>query len=214
MGHCRRLYCRRVFVWWIYSNFKKYHSNLGTHYRQHDTCNLNRVRNGCAMVAKPGTIVLIMKIAYKVEPLPSCCCMIFLTSNDLEGNISAKPTSLTVGYSRTRTRIYKSTAYRRERASGKWQEVRRPPGLQISSCSTTYKCRGERKIQLSIYFILKCPQLEHKPNSLFQSNQDPPFSYERWLIIWEKNVVSILVNIFLKYLLVLIRLSWHNSRNV
>ena len=107
-----------------------------------------------------------------------------------------------------------STVGKRKAAIGKLQDVRRPPVLQISSCSTTYKCRGERKIQLSIYFILKCPQLEHKPNSLFQSNQDPPFSYERWLIIWEKNVVSILVNIFIKYLLVLIRLSWHNITNV
>ena len=99
--------------------FQKYRSNFGTRYLQHDTFNFNRVQNGCTMVAKTGTIVLIMKIAYKVEPLPSCCCMIFLTSNDLEGNISAKPTSLTVGYSRTRTRIYKSTAYRRDTASGK-----------------------------------------------------------------------------------------------
>ena len=71
------------------------------------------------MVAKHGTIFLIMKMASKVGPLPSCYCMDFLTSNDFGGRLSANPTSLTVGYSRTRTRIYKSMVYRRERASGK-----------------------------------------------------------------------------------------------
>ena len=119
LGHCRRDYFRRVVVWWLYSNFKKGHSNLGTPYCQHGTCNLNRLRNGCAMVEKPGTIVLIMIMAFEVGPFSSCCCMKFLTSNDFGGRISSKPASLTVGYSRTRTRIYKSTAYRRERASGK-----------------------------------------------------------------------------------------------
>ena len=99
--------------------FQKGHWNLGTHYRQHDTCNLNRVRNGCAMVAKPGTIVLIMKMASKVGPLWLFCCMKFLRSNDFGGRLSAKPEILMVGYSRTRTRIYKSTAYCRESTSGK-----------------------------------------------------------------------------------------------
>ena len=37
------------------------------------------------MVAKPGTIFLIMKMASEVGPLSSCCCMIFLTSNDFGG---------------------------------------------------------------------------------------------------------------------------------
>ena len=46
--------------------FQKGHSNLGSRYRQHDTCNLNRVRNGCAMVVKPGTIVLLMEMASAV----------------------------------------------------------------------------------------------------------------------------------------------------
>ena len=102
-----------------YSNFKKGHSNLGTRYRQHGTCSLNRVRSGCAMVAKPGTIVLIMKMASEVGPLSLCCCMKFLISNDFGGRLSAKPASLPVRYSSTRTWIYKSTAYRRERTSGK-----------------------------------------------------------------------------------------------
>ena len=119
LGHCRRVYCRHVVVWWLYSNFKKFHSNLGTRYLQYDTCNLNRVRNGGAMETKPGTIVLIMKIASEVGPLSSCCCMKFLTSNDFGGGGSANPESLTVVYLIKRTWVYKSTAYRRERASGK-----------------------------------------------------------------------------------------------
>ena len=52
--------------------FQKRYSNLGIRYCQHDTCNLNRARNGCAIVAKPGTIVLIMKITSEVGPLLSC----------------------------------------------------------------------------------------------------------------------------------------------
>ena len=114
LGHCRRF-----FVWWLYSNFKNGRSNLGTRYHQNDTFNLNRVHNVCAMVAKPGTIVLIMKMAYEVGPLSSCCCMKFLTSNDFGGRLSAKPVRLAVGYLRTRIWIYKSTEYCRERASGK-----------------------------------------------------------------------------------------------
>ena len=99
--------------------FKNVRSNTGTRYFQHDTWNLNRVCNGCTMVEKPGTIVLIMKMASKVGPLSLCFCMKFLTSNDFGGRLSANPSSLTVGYSRTRTRIYKSTAYRRESESSK-----------------------------------------------------------------------------------------------
>ena len=45
--------------------------------------------------------------------------MKFLTSNDFGGRLSAKPESLTVGYLRTRTRMHRITAYRRERASVK-----------------------------------------------------------------------------------------------
>ena len=69
------------------------------------------------MVDKSGTIVLIMKIASKVGPFFSCCCMMSLTSNYFGERLSSKPESLTVGYSRTRTRIYKGRAYCRERAS-------------------------------------------------------------------------------------------------
>ena len=71
------------------------------------------------MVAKPGTIILIKKMASKVGPLLSCFCMEFLTSNYFGGRLSAKPAILMVGYLRTRTRIHKSTEYHRERASGK-----------------------------------------------------------------------------------------------
>ena len=46
-------------------------------YLQHDTFNLNMLRAGSAMVAKPGTIVLIMKVASKVGLLLLCCCMKF-----------------------------------------------------------------------------------------------------------------------------------------
>ena len=99
--------------------FQKGHSNLSTRYRQHDKCNLDRVRNGCAMAAKPGNIVLIMKMASEVGTFLSSCCMKFLTSNDFGGRLSAKPAILTVGYSITRTQIYKITAYRRELPSGK-----------------------------------------------------------------------------------------------
>ena len=70
-------------------------------------------------MAKPCTIVLIMKMVSEVGPLSSFCCTRFFTSNDFGGRISAKPASLIVVYTRTRTRIYKSTAYRRERTSGK-----------------------------------------------------------------------------------------------
>ena len=45
--------------------------------------------------------------------------MNFLTSNDFGRRFSAKSASLTVGYSRTGIRIYKSTAYFREKAIGK-----------------------------------------------------------------------------------------------
>ena len=71
------------------------------------------------MVAKPGIIVLIMKMESEVGPLSSCCCMIFLTSNDFGVRISVNPENLTVGYSRTRTQIYKRTAYLRGSSSGK-----------------------------------------------------------------------------------------------
>ena len=49
----------------------------------------------------------------------SCFCMKFLTSNDFGGRLSAKSESLTVGYSRTRTQIFKITAYCRKRIGGK-----------------------------------------------------------------------------------------------
>ena len=99
--------------------FQKVHSNLGTRYLQHDTCNLNRVHNGCTMVVKPGTIVLINKMASEVGLLSFFCCKNLLTSNEFGARLSSKPESLTVGYSRTRTWIYKITAYFRERASVK-----------------------------------------------------------------------------------------------
>ena len=71
------------------------------------------------MVEEPGTTVFIMKMASEVGPLSSCYCMEFLKSNDFGGRISAKTSILTVEYLRTRTRIYKITAYCRERASVK-----------------------------------------------------------------------------------------------
>ena len=105
-----------------YSNFKKGHSNLGTRYRQHGTCSLNRVRSGCAMVVKPGTFFLIMKMVSEVGTFSPCCYMRSLTPNDLGGRLSAKPASLTVRYLRTRTWIYKITAYRRKMKSLKMLE--------------------------------------------------------------------------------------------
>ena len=93
--------------------FKKCRSNLVMHYRHHDTGNLNKLLNRCAMVVKPGTDFLIIKMASKVGPLPSCYCMKFLISNDFVGSLSAKLESLTVGCSSTRNRIYKHTVYRR-----------------------------------------------------------------------------------------------------
>ena len=71
------------------------------------------------MLAKYGTIVLIMKTASKVGPLLSCCCIFFLKSNDFVGGISSKPGSLMVGYLRTITRIYKA-----RRIVGKGQAAR------------------------------------------------------------------------------------------
>ena len=102
-----------------YIQISKVHSKLVMRYFQHDKWNLNRVWNWCAMVAKPVTITLIIKMASEVGPLLLCCCRKFLTSNDFGGRLSAKQASLTVGYPRTRTRIYKSTVYHRERAGGK-----------------------------------------------------------------------------------------------
>ena len=97
LEHYRRVYCRRVVVWWLYSNFKIFIQTLVHIIFQHDTLNLNRVHNGRAMVAKPGTIELIMKMASEVGQLLSCCCIKFLTSNDFEGRISAKPEVFMVG---------------------------------------------------------------------------------------------------------------------
>ena len=119
MGHWCRVYICRVVVWWLYSNFKKGHSKVGTHFWKNDTWNLSRVRNGCAMVEKSGTIVLIIIMAFENGQLSSCCCMEFLTPNEYVGRLFANPVSLSTGYLRTRTKIYKSTANCRERASGK-----------------------------------------------------------------------------------------------
>ena len=44
-------------------DLKKAIQTLIRAYCQHETCNLNSVCNGCAMVAKPGIIVLIIKVA-------------------------------------------------------------------------------------------------------------------------------------------------------
>ena len=71
------------------------------------------------MMEKPVTIVLIMKMASVVGILSSCYCMKFLTSSDFGGRISSQPARLTVGYLRTRTGIYKSMAYLKERTSSK-----------------------------------------------------------------------------------------------
>ena len=123
MVHCHHVYRSCFILWWLYLNFKKVHSKLVTHYFQHKTCNLNRVRNGYTMVTKPGTIFLIMKMASKVGPILSCFCMKFLASNNFGGRLSAKPASLTVGYLRTRTRIYKSREYCRGITSGNTLDI-------------------------------------------------------------------------------------------
>ena len=128
------------------------------------------------MVAKPGTIILIKKIASEVGPLLSCFCMEFLTSNYFGGRLSAKPAILMVGYLRTRTRIHKSTEYRRERASGKtlggpkvykytiviqgWVFIRLPL-LSAGAC-----CRQYQKLRVWAWYILVLLQIRRKNSHL------------------------------------------------
>ena len=142
--------------------FQKVLSNLGTRYCQHDTCNLKRVRNVCTMVAKPGTIVLIMKNGIRSWAIVVMLLYEVFDIKWLWGEAFSQASEIDGGLFEDKNPDIKmhSVSYEKH----KRQDVRRTPGLKISSCRTYQKLLASD--------VLKCALLHFKIAWLLENGMD------------------------------------------